>query len=324
MINKSWPARRLVFALALLCAGIGIYAYQQRSKLTDAEALIRSLQAKTKEVAATPAHAEGAEVLANSASPELIVEGGAEEAGPKDQRRGGQPRRSFGDFAQMMDTPEMQQLMNLRDRGMLDSRYAELFKNLGLPPDQLRKFQQLLVDKQSTVRDVIAAMRTQGLTPNRENADQMRTLVQNANAEIDRQIQSTLGTAAYEQYQNYESTQPQRATVERIQQRLSYSGEPMTPQQATNLVGILSQTIPPSPAATDPALGRSRGGAFANNNSSGAAITAQAIDQSRAILSPNQVNTLIAIQQEKDAQAQLARQMRQNMSAVRLPATPRD
>ena len=322
MIYNSLPARRLVFALALLCAGLGIYIYQQQSKLADAEALIRSLQAKTKEVAATPAHADGAEALDNSASPELMVEGGAEEAGPKDQRRGGKPRRGFGDYAQMMDTPEMQQLMNLRDRGMLDSRYAELFKNLGLPPAQLQKFQQLLIDKQSTFRDVLAAMRTQGLTPNRDNADQMRTLVQNANVEIDRQIQSTLGTAAYEQYQNYELTQPQRATVERMQQRLSYSGEPMTPQQATSLVGILSQNT--APTVADAALGRPRGGNYGAGNGSGGAITPQAIDQSRAILSPGQVNTLIAIQQEKDAQAQLARQMRQNMSAVRMPAAPKN
>jgi hypothetical protein len=226
----------------------------------------------------------------------------------------------------MMDTPEMQQLMNLRDRGMLDSRYAELFKKLALPPEQLKKLQQLLVDKQSTVRDVLAAMRSQGLTPNQENAERMRSLVKNANAELDRQIESTLGATAYAQYQNYESTQPQRATVERMQQRLSYSADPMTSQQATSLVDILSRNIPPPPTMTNAVVGQPRGVAFGNGNGSGAgaSITPQAIEQSRAILTPSQVNTLIAIQQEKDAQAELARRMRQNLSAPRNPAKPRN
>lgn len=322
MKNSPFFGPRWVAALALGCISLGIYAYRQQTALTTAEALIHSLQ--TKETAALPASPETADALDNGANSESTTTDASVGAEPKDKRRGSKARRGADDFSKMMDTPEMQQLMNLRDRGMLDSRYAELFKQLALPPDQLKKLQQLLVDKQSTVRDVLAAMRSQGLTPNQENAERMRSLVQNANTELDRQIESALGTAAYAQYQNYELTQPQRATVERMQQRLSYAGEPMTPQQATNLVGILSQNMPPAPVATDPALGRPRGGAFGNNNSSGAAITPQAIAQSRAVLSPNQVNTLIAIQQEKDAQAELARKLRQNMSAVRMPATPRN
>ena len=321
MKNPLFFGPRGVAALALGCIGLGIYAYHQQTALTTAEALIHSLQ--TKESGALPAFPETADALDNAFNSELTTAAASVEAEPKDKRRGSKARRGPDDFAKMMDTPEMQQLMNLRDRGMLDSRYAELFKQLALPPDQLRKLQQLLVDKQSTVRDVLAAMRSQGLTPSQENAERMRSLVQNAKTELDRQIESTLGAAAYAQYQNYELTEPQRATVERMQQRLSYAGEPMTPQQATNLVGILSQNMPPAPNATDPALGRPRGGAF-GINSSGEAITPQAIAQSRAVLSPNQVNTLIAIQQEKDAQAELARKLRQNMSAVRMPGTPRN
>ena len=322
MKNPPFFGPRWVAALALGCISLGIYAYHQQTALTTAEVLIRSLQ--TQESAALPAFPETADALDNAANSESTTADASVGAEPKDKRRGSKARRGPDDFAKMMDTPEMQQLMNLRDRGMLDSRYAELFKQLALPPDQLKKLQQLLVDKQSTVRDVLAAMRSQGLTPNQENAERMRSLVPNANTELDRQIESTLGAAAYAQYQNYELTEPQRATVERMQQRLSYAGEPMTPQQATNLVGILSQNMPPASAATDPALGRPRGGAFGTNNSSGAAITPQAIAQSRAVLSPNQVNTLIAIQQEKDAQAELARKLRQNMSAVRMPGTPRN
>ena len=322
--NSPFFGPRWVAALALGCISLGIYAYYQQTALATAEALIRSLQ--TQESAAPPAFPETADALDNAANSESTTADASVGAEPKDKRGGGKARRGPEDFAKMMDTPEMQQLMNLRDRGMLDSRYAELFKKLALPPEQLKKLQQLLVDKQSTVRDVLAAMRSQGLTPNQENAERMRSLVKNANAELDRQIESALGATAYAQYQNYESTQPQRATVERMQQRLSYSADPMTSQQASSLVEILSRNIPPPPAMTNPVVGQPRGVAFGNGNGSGAgaSITPQAIEQSRAILTPSQVNTLIAIQQEKDAQAQLARRMRQNLSAPSNPAMPRN
>lgn len=307
----------LISALALTAIGLGALAYSEHAARVSAEELARSLQIKLDKIAQTPPPAvQLVPVMPPTHSPEGLVTPDDATAAPVTGRAGNfpGPLRSPADFISLLDSPEVQQLMSLRGRGALDSRYAALFKGLGLPPDQLQKFQQLLLDKQSTVRDVLSAMRSQGLMPSRENAEQMRTLVQNANAEIDSQIQSALGPAAYAQYQAYEETQPQRATVERVQQRLSYSREPLSDQQAASLVNILAQTAPAAPEVTGP---RRR---FQPGNDL-APISGQAVEQAKAVLSPGQVAALQELQEEQQAQAQLGRRARENITGAR-PTSP--
>jgi hypothetical protein len=212
----------------------------------------------------------------------------------------------------MMDSPEMQQLVYLRARSTLDGRYAQLFKQLGLSPAQLQRFQELLIDKQNTRRDVVAAMRSQGLAPGRDTGDQMRALVQNANTEIDAQIRAEFGDITFSQYQTYEQTQSQRSLVERVQQRLSYSGTALSDHQASSLVNILAQT---SSSST-----RSRGSGPGPGT---VPITDATIAQAQAILSAPQLTALRELQREQQAQAELLRRTRQNLSAAPSPTTGR-
>ena len=300
---------------ALIALGVGVYAYNEHAARITAEELLRALQHKRATLRQSQTNGPTAIPVATpaTAAPMPTVPDGPETPADGPLRAPGL-QRPVADFAVMMDSPEMQQLMSLRSRGALDSRYAALFKSLGLPADQLQKFQQLLLDKQSTMRDVLSAMRSQGLAPNRENAGQMRTLVDNANAEIDSQIRTTLGDAAYAQYQDYERTQPQRATVDRVQQRLSYSGEPLTAQQATQLVGILAQNAPAQTQTSAGALRRTITGV-----AGAAPLTTQALDQARAVLSPGQMTALQELQHEQEAQAQLVRRSRDNFTGPRPP-----
>jgi hypothetical protein len=323
--NPMIPARQLlVAALAATTVGLGALAYSEHSARVAAEELNQSLQDKM----ARLAKAKAAPVQLAPALPQATFPAGV--TAPADEpaegavaiaarAAGSMPnmRAAAAEFIGMMDTPEMQQLMNLRSRGALDGRYAALFKQLGLPPDQLQKFQQLLLDKQSTMRDVITAMRSQGLTPGPDTRDQMRTLVQNANAEIDTQIEATLGPAGYAQYQTYEQTQPQRTTVERVQQRLSYSSQPLTDQQAASLVSIMAQEA--QARANANGNGGNGGGprrGFAGGGN-GAAITDQVIQQASAVLSPAQLTTLQEVQQEQQAQAALGRRARETFTGAR-------
>jgi hypothetical protein len=229
--------------------------------------------------------------------------------------------RPAGEFAGMTDSPEMQEFRNLRARGALDTRYAALFKMLGLPAGQLQQLQQLLLDKQGTVSDVVIAMRTQGLAPGRENADQMQALVQNANAEIEAQIRMTLGDAAYARYQQYEATQVERSTVDRVRQRLSYSGEPLSDQQANRLVEIMAQGQPGEATTPNDLLParRLRTGLGLDT----AAITSEVYTQAQAILSPSQMPALAELQREQQAQAQLSRSRRNLGTTGAAPTSPR-
>ena len=319
--------RLLVSVLALITVGLGVYGFNEHAARLAAEELARSLQAKNLALSRSKAEPKVVPAAKVAAFPAGVAAADTPEPPAEGRgRMGGGPMRGVADFLGMMDTPEVQQLMALRSRGILDSRYAALFKNLNLPPGQLKKFQDLLLDKQSTVRDVISAMRSQGLTPGPESADQMRTLVQNANAEIDSQIQSTLGDAAFAQYKAYENTQPQRATVDRVQQRLSYSSQPLTDQQASQLVSLLAQNPPANPGGGNGNGGGGGGGLRQFFNGGGGAtapITDQAIQQAGSILSPAQVTALQDLQQEQQAQAQLARQARANFGNQRpTPAAP--
>jgi hypothetical protein len=219
-------------------------------------------------------------------------------------------RNEVGRFGAMLSNPEMQKLMAIQQKSALDGHYSSLFKQLQLAPADLEKFKDLLVQKQSTVMDVMAAAR-----------DQIRDLVQNAQAEVDSSIRSTLGDAAYSQYQNYEATQPQRNVVSQLEQRLSYSSAPLTDSQSQQLVQILAETSP-----TKDNSGRNGGGAaimtaLGGGGSGGSAffggptITADAVTRAQGVLSSQQLSALQSLQQDQQASAQLRQQMRANLQA---------
>src|SRR5207245_2704367 len=124
---------------------------------------------------------------------------------------------------------------------------------------------------------VMAAARSEGLT-GRENRDQIRELVQNAQNEVDSTIRSTLGDAAFAQYQSYEATQPQRAVVSQLEQRLSYSSTPLSDTQSQQLVQILAETSPTRDNGNRPmiAIGALAGG---GTFFGGPTITADAVNR---------------------------------------------
>ncbi len=244
---------------------------------------------------------------------DFLLGNGPGAAGP---RAGG--RNDPGRFGAMLANPEVQKLMAIQQKSALDGHYASLFKQLQLNPADLDKFKNLLVEKQSAVMDVISAARAEGLT-GPGSREQIQQLVQNAQAEVDNNIRSTLGDTAYAQYQSYEATAPQRTVVSQLDQRLSYSSTPLTDAQSAQLVQILAQSAPQgSNPGSNPGgggLGRlfagvAGGGAAAVFGGGGAPITNDAITQAQNVLAPQQVAALQSLQQEQQASAQLRQQMR--------------
>ncbi len=70
--------------------------------------------------------------------------------------------------------------------------------------------------------------------------DEIAALVAQSNADIDQQIQATLGPQAYAQYQGYEQTLPERNTVNLLQQMMSYTGTPIPDQDVQPLINIIA------------------------------------------------------------------------------------
>lgn len=331
----------ILAALVLASAGFGLVQLNEVQKLKQNSAawdeMRTALQKRIGELQKRNSELENRPVTVPATSTGAIASEFAgddarrDESGvpPRPPSRGNRDR-----FDAMMANPDAQKLIALQQKASLDGRYSSLFKQLQLSPANLEKFKDLLVEKQSSMMDVMAAARAQGLSP-RDNRDEFRQLVQNAQNEVDNTIRATLGDNVYAHYQSYEATAPQRAIVSQLDQRLSYSSSPLTDSQSQQLVQILAQTAPANTNADRSGgaaggfagVGGGHGGAF---NGGATPITANAVTQAQGILSTQQVSALQALQQEQQASAQLRQQMRDNFknqapggsSTAVTPATP--
>ncbi len=295
----------LLILLALTTVATGIYAWQLNRALhspqvastdTDRAALEKRLADAERR-----AHDLKNELDALKATKVATDTPPDEPPGPPNaDDRGGRFRGRGPEALQaLMNDPKMVQLMTSREKVMLDSRYASLFKSLlqgaNLSPEQLDAFKNLLVEKQNTTRDIMMSARAEGLNDRSE----INKLVSTAQAELDAQIQSTLGTDGYAQYQQYEKTAPQRNLVNQLAQSLSYTSAPLNDTQNKQLVDILASTAP-----ADTNQRRTFGGFGGAGAGPTATVTDAAVSAASGVLTPAQLTALIAVQnQQKDQKA---------------------
>lgn len=310
------PARLLLLVLALTTATSVFYAVQQqtslrharaaaesleqerselRKKLWDAERRRKELEARLRAIGST----DGTTTI-QTETPDFNVPGPDEPRGEPPGRRDG-----FNRLMAALDTPEAQRLLGLVQRGQVDANYSALFRALNLSPAQTDQLRNLLAERQAAVGDVLAAARSQGLT-RRESRDEIRALMQATQQEIDGSIRTLLGENAYQQYQDYERTGPQRSLVSQFNNVLP-TMQQLSPQQTSALVDVL--------AANAPAQSNRNGvvalaGRFGSISLSGAPITDAAIQQASAFLTAEQVSSLKAYQEQQQAQARLSQLMR--------------
>lgn len=285
------------------------------------------------------------------------------EAGPGGTGEGGEgpgpggpggPRGRFGDgrgpdaaMRELMAKPEVQALMAQQQKAAVEGRYAALFKNLNLTPEQAEKLKTLLADRMNTGRDVAEAARAQGIDP-RENRETFAKLLSDAQTTLDNSIKSVIGEQGYSQLQAYEQTMPQRNVVEQLQRQLAYSDSPLTTQQSEQLVQILAANAPQR-TTTDTAqttfggrggpdfvfatggggLGGGMGGPTGaimlggpgGGGGSSATITSNAISQAQTVLSTSQVTALQQLQQQQATQQQLQQAIRNTLSTQQTGTT---
>ena len=338
------PIRSTEILLGVAVLALAAYAYFEHEALVgarnDADALRTDRNALQARIADLEKAAKARAAVAAAPLP------GDPAAGPRAQRFFGegpvpQPFRDGpggfpGRFSAMFDNPAMQKLLSIQQKAALDSRYAALFRELNLSPADLDKFKNLLVERQTAVMDAVSAARAQGLS-GPENRSALQQVIASANSEVEDNIKTALGDAAYAQYQTYEQTAPERNTVTQLQQRLSYSQTPLTDDQATQIIAIMAANAPERVAGTgssgsSPAsstssassttaatngaapsgAGNAGPGGFGGFRNGGgqAPITDTVIAATQGILNDTQIAALTQLQQEQQAQAQLAAQMR--------------
>jgi hypothetical protein len=310
------PARILLLVLALTAATSVFYAVQQQTSLRQARAAAESLEQERSELRKKLWDAErrrkelearlraigssDGTTTIQTETPDFSVPG-------PDEPRGGPPGRrdGFNRLMAALDTPEAQRLLGLVQRGQVDANYSALFRALNLSPAQIEQFRNLLAEKQAAVGDVLAAARSQGLT-GRESRDEIRALMQATQQEIDSSIRALLGENAYQEYQNYERTGPQRAVVSQFNNVLP-TMQQLSPQQTSALVDVLAAN---ASAQANRSGVVALAGRIGSINLSGAPITDAAIQQASSFLTAEQVSSLKAYQEQQQAQAQLSQLMR--------------
>ena len=236
-----------------------------QKRVWDLEKRNRELQDQLAVVRALPGEGEPAGAVTEG-------ERGSGERGNRMEGRGrGDPRdrgavalQQANAIRELMNKPEVQAMLGVQQRAAIEQRYATLFKNLNLPSDQIDKLTALLAERSTTMQDVMAAARDQGINP-RENPGAFRKMIADAQNQVNQGIKATIGEAGFAQLTNYEQTLPQRNVVNDLQQRLSYTNAPLTPAQSEQLVQILATNAParqdrPANAASPPPPGEPGGG----------------------------------------------------------------
>lgn len=292
----------LIILLSLATVSSALIAWSQSRRLAALEADLLKASAAATAVKAKPAPVAGA-ITAQTSGPKITesADGDASVIAAADNAARGRNNRP--DFAALMANPEFAKAMSIQQRAALDARYADLFKQLKLSPAQLEKFKDLLLERQTARMDVMATAREQGLDP-RANREELKKMTDEAQAEVDAAIKTSLGESVYDQYKTYDSTQSQRALVSQVNSILGYSSTPLNETQSAFLISALSTG---TTSTTDQGGGGPGGWGGATNR---AVITDAVIEQAQAVLFPAQVEVLKQVQAEQQAQQKVRELMR--------------
>jgi len=262
----------VIGVLILTTIAGGIYGWQQRRRASDLEAQ----NLKLAQAAAKRATRDAQQQHSHSSAPAPDDTGAApaQKADASSKKAAAELARAK--WEQARQSPQVKQIMAMRQRAKLDEDYAPLFKTLNLAPDQLEKFKDLLVDRQNAEHDVRTVAQEQGL--NRHNSadrSEIDQLIDQAQADVDNNIRAAIGQDKFAQYQYYEDTGDQRDVVDQIDQSLSYTSAPLTPEQNAQLVALLARNAPQD-----------------NTHDHSPSITNQVINDAQSFLSPEQIDAL--------------------------------
>lgn len=298
----------VVVSLMLGIVALGVIVCRQRleirrlaqAKMAELEAPSVTLrQARTRALGVRPVRKEtpGRDEL--RAMDDAMLAGASEVV--RDFKARPQPANAL---ARLMENPEFYQALERHRQSALDARFAGLFRRLALGPEELAQFKRLLAEKDNVALEVLAVAETQA-EPMPETT--VNAGVNAARAKVEDEIRASLGNDRYAVYREYEQTQPQRAVVLRLEQRLSYSSTPLSPPQAEALVRILTANAPaPAPeqstsSAVVVGAGAPNALARLQTETAAARVSESAYKEALTVLTPPQQQALKEIQTEQQA-----------------------
>ncbi len=139
----------------------------------------------------------------------------------------------------IMQDPKLQNSFFAAQRATLATRYGPLFRRLGLNPAQIGQFEDIMIKREETEMDLMAAAQAQHLPP---DSPELATLRKQSEDETTAAAAALLGPADYAQWQGYERTAGVRGVVQNFAGAAVLEAMPLTAQQADQLTQILAET----------------------------------------------------------------------------------
>jgi hypothetical protein len=135
--------------------------------------------------------------------------------------------------------PRLQALQLNSKRANMAQSYGAFWRSLGLSPDQIERFQGIMMDHDARMMDLDAAAQLHGPGKPDPAVDALRRETDDALRSAQLQL---LGEAGYDQLQEYQRTLPVRTTVDGLAGSLALADLPLSPQQAERLVTIIANS----------------------------------------------------------------------------------
>lgn len=290
----------------LVAGGIALFQYQRAEKLErellrmqagmfqrqlDAASVASDQPEHTEENVVGPAVAGG--------STGERAEDTETESLPVDPSKVAQARRAI------MAKPSYQRAVQLKQDAWVEEKYGALFAQLQLDPAKLNNLRRLLLDRRFASRDVRMVAEELGLGAE-QNAE-LRKLSEENRLEIDAEIQAMLGEQGYGKLSAYEGTVNQRAIIDRLESRLSYSQSPLNAAQNQALYDLFSPS------------GSGASGAGPNRVWS---LTEDSLTQAQAVLSAEQLEVLQILMEEQTVERTLNEARAEIRALLQSPTDP--
>lgn len=122
--------------------------------------------------------------------------------------------------------PEPRPSTRLRSLSLVDKRYAAFFATLKSSPELIHRMRDELVEEPFRTSDAAKQSHAAG-----ETREQTLSRMQAVSAETESRIREILGDEQFARFMQYKQSLPLRPELARVQARLSYSDDPLTPAQ---------------------------------------------------------------------------------------------
>ncbi len=144
---------------------------------------------------------------------------------------------------QRQKDPQVQLRQLAAERIKLAARFGPFYWKLGLPPEQIEKFETISARHEEQRRDLYEAVVAQGASVGEPLFNQLYSpLALKMDQGYRSAVKDLLGEAGYRQFADYERELPARKIVSDVAGAAAVAGWPLSPEYAERLVGLVAST----------------------------------------------------------------------------------